>query len=145
RLVEELAQVIAPRVAADGDDELVWPEPPRVPQRRGYVGARGAAEQHALVAGDVAGDLEALGVAHAQPLVHDLAVERLGHVVLADALDLPRLAAAAGEDRPVGVGADDLDVGVLFLEVPADTRDRAAGADAGNEHGDPPVGLLPDF
>ena len=53
--------------------------------------------------------MERLGVADADPVVDELAVERLGHEVLADALDLPRLRRAAGEDRAFRVGADDLD------------------------------------
>ena len=51
----------------------------------------------------------------------------------------------AGQDRALRVGADDLDVRVLLLEVAADAGDRAAGADAGDEDGDPALGLLPDL
>ncbi len=47
--------------------------------------------------------------------------------------------------RSLGIGGHDLDVGVLRLQVSADTRDRAAGAGAGNEVGDPAVGLGPDL
>ena len=68
-----------------------------------------AADQEPLAPRQVAGGAEALGVADANPLVDDLAVERLGHEVLADALDLPRLGRVAREDRAFRVGADDLD------------------------------------
>src|SRR5262249_5046293 len=83
------------------------------------------------------------GVGDPYPVVHQLAVERLGHEVLADALDLPGLRAAAGEHAALGVGPDDLDVGVALLEVAAHPGDGAAGADAGDEDGDAALGLLP--
>src|SRR4029079_13471622 len=69
----------------------------------------------------------------------------LGPEVLADALDQVGAAAAAGVHRADRVGADDLDVGVLLLEVASDAADRAAGADTGHEVGDPAVGLLPEL
>src|SRR3712207_8310717 len=53
---------------------------------------------------------------------------------------------ATGVDRALWVDADDahLSAGDL-LEVAAGAADRAAGADAGDEAGDPAVGLLPDL
>ena len=72
-----------------------------------------------------------------------VAVVGLGPEVLADALDEVGAAGAAGVDRAGGVGADHLDVGVLLLEVAADAADRAAGADARDEVGDPALGLAP--
>ena len=89
--------------------------------------------------------MERLGVADADPVVDELAVEGLGHEVLADALDLPGVGGVAGEDAPLGVGADDLDVGVALLEVAGDAGEGAAGADAGDEGGDAALGLVPDL
>src|SRR5947209_1972597 len=81
----------------------------------GHVRPARPAEQDAFPPGDLPGHLERLGVPDPNPIVNDLAVERLGHVVLANPLDLPRLAGAAGQHRPLRVGRDDLDVRVLFL------------------------------
>src|SRR5207248_11539712 len=53
---------------------------------------------------------------------------------------------AAGVHRALRVGADDLDRAVGdVLQVPAGAGDGAAGADAGDEGGDPAVGLLPQL
>ena len=78
--------------------------------------------------------------------VADRPVVVVGPEVLADALDQVRPAGAAGVDRALGSAPIDLDppVGHL-LEVPAGAADRAAGADAGDEVGDPAVGLPPDL
>src|SRR5438105_1235488 len=76
-----------------------------------------AAGANALLARQLARRAERLGVADADPIIDQLAVERLGHEVLADALDLPRLRAAPGQHRAFGVGADDADVGVALLEI----------------------------
>ncbi len=66
--------------------------------------------------------------------------------VLADALDQVRPPAAAGVDRAHRVGADHLHPALAdLLEVAAGAADRAAGADAGDEVGDPAVGLAPQL
>jgi hypothetical protein len=63
-----------------------------------------------------------------------------------DALDEVRPAVAAGVDRADRVGAVDLHPAVGdLLEVAADAAERAAGAGAGDEVRDPPVGLLPQL
>src|SRR5205085_2222059 len=98
-----------------------------------------------LAPGQGPGRVERLGVADPDPLVDDLAVERLGDEVLADPLDLPRAGRVAREDRALGVGADHADGGVLLLEVAADARDRPAGADTRDERGHAAPGLLPDL
>ena len=51
----------------------------------------------------------------------------------------------AGVDRALGVGADDLDVGVLLLEVARHPGDRPARADADDEVGEPAAGLAPQL
>src|SRR5439155_7905546 len=58
--------------------------------------------------------------------------------------DLPGLVVGL-EDRAHRVGPDDLEAGLLLLEVAARARDRAAGAHAGHVVGDPAAGLLPDL
>ena len=66
-----------------------------------------------------------------------------GIEVLADALDEVRPARAAGEHRHLRIGGDDLDVGVLRLQVSGGAGDGAARAGAGDEVGDAPAGLAP--
>ena len=94
-VVEELAQVVAAGVGAEGDDQVApAPAGGRSAGRRRRSCRCEPPSEHALAAGQLAGDVERLGVADAHPVVDELAVERLGHEVLADALDLPRLAAS---------------------------------------------------
>ena len=49
------------------------------------------------------------------------------------------------EDRALGVGADDEQVGLLLLEVARGAGDRAARADGEDERVDLPTGLLPEL
>ena len=93
-VVEELAQIIAPGVGAEGDDQVVGAEPAGEPKGRRDGRAARAADEDPLLAGQLPGGVERLGVADADPLVDHLAVERPGHEVLADALDLPRIGAS---------------------------------------------------
>ena len=105
-----------------------------------------AADQQPLLAGEPPGHRERVGVADRDHLVGDLPVERGRPDVLADALDQVRAAGPARVDRALRVGADDLDPAAgLLLEEAAGARDRAAGADARHEVGDPAVGLRPDL
>ena len=102
------------------------------------------ADEDALLASELPRGHEALAIGDLDELVDHLAVERARPEVLADALDLVRRDLAA-VDRPLRVGADHANRGVLLLQVLADPGDRAAGADAGDERGDPAVGLPPDL
>ena len=77
---------------------------------------------------------------------HIVAVVGRRPEVLADALDEVRAPGAAGVHRALRVGADHADPPAgRLLQVAADAADRAAGADAGDEVGDPALGLLPDL
>src|SRR6478735_1992465 len=100
---------------------------------------------YAAIAGQPAGERERVGVGDLDDPVRDVAVVALGPEVLADALDEVGAAGAPGVHGPGRVGADHLDVGVLLLEVAADAADRAAGAHARDEVGDPPLRLAPDL
>ena len=62
-VVEELAQVIAAGVGAEGDDDVVGRQPPGVAQRGGHGRARRAADQDPLAPRQRPGRVEALGVA----------------------------------------------------------------------------------
>ena len=106
-----------------------------------------AAGEDALELGQPARGQERVAVGHRDPAVDHRGVERLGPEVLADALDQVRadVLGPAGVDRPLGVGADHDEVGVALAQVAGGAGDRAAGADAGDEVGDLPGGLLPDL
>ena len=144
-IVEELAEVVSARVGTEDDDEMVAGQTAGVAQGGGGGGAAGAADQQPFATGQGLGGVERFGIADANPFIDQLAVERFGHEILADAFDLPRTRRVAGQDRAFRIGADDLDFGILLLEIAGHAGDGAAGADAGDEDGDPPFGLLPDF
>src|SRR4029077_1217150 len=65
--------------------------------------------------------------------------------VLPDSLDQVGTPGAAGVHRAGRVGADHLDLRVLFLQVAPGAADRAAGAHAAHEVGDPALALSPDL
>jgi hypothetical protein len=68
-----------------------------------------------------------------------------GNEILADAFHLVRLRAVAGQDRPLGIRADDRDLRVALLEIARHAGDRPARAHARHEHLDLAPGILPDF
>src|SRR5262249_3400991 len=144
-IVVHLAEVIAARIGAQRDHDVFRRKPTGIAQGGGHSGAAGAPQHDAFAAGDGSGDVERLGIADANPVIDELAVERLWHEVLADAFYPPPPGRAAGEDRAFRIGPDDLDVGIAFLQVAGHAGDRAARADAGHEGRDAALGLLPDF
>ena len=77
-----------------------------------------AADEQSLLAREAAGQLEGLGIGCRDDLVDDRRVIGGRPEVLADALDEVRATRAAGIDRALGVGADDLS------PLPADTSLR---------------------
>ena len=113
--------------------------------RGDHRGPARAAGQDALLAGQPARHRERVAVADADPAVDDRGVVRAGHEVLADALGQVRAGGVAGQDAAFGVGADDLDGRVAGLQGAGRAGDRAAGPDAGDEVGDPTLGLVPDL
>jgi hypothetical protein len=80
--------------------------------------------------------VERVAVGDPDPLVDDLQVDRVGPRVLADPLDEVRMELGivlGGEDRALGIDADDLHLGLPLVEPAADARDRAAGADGDDD------------
>src|SRR5690606_24768905 len=144
-VVVELGEVAPPGVGEVDDHDGVVREPLGHLQGGGYRGAAGPADEEALLAGDAPGGGEAHRVADRHHLVDHRRVVGAGPEVLAGALHEVRAAGAARVHRALGGGADDLDVGVALLQVAPDAGDRAAGADAAHEVGDPPPGLGPDL
>ena len=74
-----------------------------------------------------------------------LGVEALGPEVLADPLDPVRVHRPTRVDRALGIGADDLHVRVLLLDVAPDPRDRPACPDGDHEVRDRAAGLPPEL
>ena len=108
--------------------------------------AGGDADQHALLVADLLAGGKGVLVGDGDDLIVDLGVQHVGHKAGTDALNLVRarsaLAQHGGGSR---LNGHDLDVGVLALQVLADTGDGAAGTDAGHEDVDLAVGVLPDL
>ena len=124
-VVEDLRQVAASAVGDGREDRLARAVPSRRLEHREHRRAGRAAAENALLAREAAGGEERVAVGHAHVLVDDRRVERLGERVLADALDEIRVDVAlvlCGEDRSLRVGADDDEIGLLFLEVARQRR-----------------------
>jgi hypothetical protein len=119
----------------------------------GGGGAAGDADQHAFFAGQKAGHLHGFGGVHLLHPVDQRQVEGVRDEAGADALDLVRAGFQflTGEllrnDRAFlrfdGDGQEVATLGVL--DEPRNAGDGAAGADAGNQHVDVAIGVLPDL
>ncbi len=144
-VVVELRQVAPAGVWEQHDDHRIRSGVAPDLEGRPHRGAAGPADEEALLPGDPSGGEEGVAIADLDDPVDDVGVVAGRPEVLADALDEVRPAAAPGVHRALGVGADDLHVGVGGLQRPADPGDRAPGADAGDEVGDPALGLAPDL
>src|SRR5262249_33812465 len=127
------------------DHEIAVAEPACIAQSGGDGRSARSSDENPLVCCEGSGRLEGFGIAYPDPLVDDLAVERLGHEIFADPLDFPGTLRIAGEDRAFRISADDLDAGIALFEVPADARDRPPRTDPGDERGHPATGLFPDL
>src|SRR5262249_1388675 len=132
-------------VGTEGNDYVVGTQPARIPQGCGHGRPGRSSHEQAFLARQFASGVKALRITHANPFVNHLAVERFGKEILADAFDAPRFSRLTGEDRTVGMGADDLDVGIPLLEVTADAGNRASRSSARDKCRDSPLRLLPDF
>ncbi len=144
-VVVKLAQIIAPCIRAECDDDVVGREALGVAQGGRHGRTRGTADQKPLSPRHRPGRMKALGVADPDPLVDDLAIQCLGDEILTDPLDFPWLGSVAREDRALRVGTDDLDLGISLFQVPAHARDGAAGPDPGDESRYLAAGLFPDL
>ena len=95
---------------------------------------------------ELAAIFERILVRHGDDLIVDLRVERFRHETRADALDLVRAGLALREHGARRrLDGDDMHARILLLEITADTRQRAARADARDERRDLAVRVLPDF
>ena len=116
-----------------------------VAQGGGDGRAAGTARENALAASQGARGVKRLGIRDANPVINQLAIERLGHKILADALDFPGMGGAAGKYGTLRIGTDNADVGISLLEVAGHAGDGTTGADAGHEGSHPAFGLFPDL
>src|SRR5436305_1496165 len=66
-----------------------------------------AAPSPALALGQSTRGVKRLGIAHSDPFIHELTVERLGNEIFADAFHLPGPRRVSREHRPLRIGADD--------------------------------------
>jgi hypothetical protein len=115
-------------------------------QRRRHVGPGRDAARDAFELGEPARGVEGGLIADRHHLVDHRAVEHVRHEAGANALDLVRARVAAGEHRRVlSSTRDDAQAGTAGLQHLPDTRDGAAGADAGHEHVDLAVRVVPDL
>ena len=102
-------------------------------QRQPRAGSR----RNALLPIESQAHLIGLTILHLDELVVLLGFEEL-------CLPQLRNAPNSGNVVPLGrIHANNLDIGVVLLEEPADTADGAAGAESGDEVGDHPRGLAP--
>ena len=148
RVAVQLRQVVPAGVGEQHDDHGVIGELAGDRQGGDHGRAGRAADQDALLPGDGAGGEQRVAVRHPHPPVDHLRVEGLRPEVLADALGEVRAGLFAGPaeySEPSGSAPTTMIVRVPFLQVPRGAGDRPAGADAADEHVDPPVGLLPDL
>ena len=143
RVIEELGHVVADRVGQHHHHPLAGLHRLAHLERGPHRRAARAAHQEALLPDQLARDPEGVAVVGLDPLVDQAAVEHVGDEVVADALDLVALdLAGAGQDRALGIDADDAHAGRDLLEVPGHAGDGAAGA-GGHDHGVEPAAALP--
>ena len=88
---------------------------------------------------------EGVAVADADPAIDDRRVVGAREEVLADALGQVGPGGVAGQDAALGIGPDHLDRRVACLERAGGAGDRPARPDAGDEMGDPALGLVPQL
>ena len=104
-----------------------------------------AADQESLLGREPASGEEAVAVGDGHVAVDDARVEGLRPEVLADPLDEVGMHLVVGVDAADRVGPDHLEVRVLLAQISRDAGDRAAGADAAHEVGDPAARLAPQL
>src|SRR3569832_2027712 len=131
-------QIAVAAVADDGDDDGVLNllgQLQRSPQR---AAGRDAGED-AFLARHPAGGFLCIRLAHIDHVVDTVVVTDLRYILV-------RPFADAGNLRPFGgLHADDLDGGVLFLEVARAAHDGAGRTHAGDEVGDRTLRVTPDL
>jgi hypothetical protein len=151
-VVVDLAEIAHAGVGKEGDDERFRVEIFRKAQRRGDTAATGTPGEQAFHFDQAAGNDEALVVVDLQDVVENLEVHGGGEEIFTDTFyDVAlgfHLFAAFHEivvERAQRIDADDLDLGIFFLEILADAADGAASAHAADKVSDFTFGIIPDF
>ena len=116
-VVEDLREVAAAGVGQQHDHDVARAELARDLERGVHRGAARAADEQALALRHPAGGEERVGVAHFDHAIDERRVEGRRPEVFADTLDEVRPPRPAGVHRTRRVGADDLHVRVLRLQV----------------------------
>jgi hypothetical protein len=141
-------------IVKDHDDHVVADEPILQLQQAGHCRPCRVAGEDALLPCDAARHQRGVLVRDLLEVIDDVEVDVLRQEVLADAFGDVRVDFVLVEDaglfvllehRSVGVDPPHFDLRVAFLEITANAADRAAGAYANDEVGDPPVRLFPDL
>ena len=151
-VVIDLGQILGAGIADEGHDPLRLGLLAAPAQGRGDQGAGRRPGQNAFLQQQVAHRGDRLRIRDGIGLVDQLGISRLGHEVLADALD--RIAAVrpghalvdqARQSRTDRIGQDDLGVRTLRLQIAGDAGDGAARTDARDEGVDLTLHLLEDL
>src|SRR5580704_9527706 len=151
-VVIDLAEIAHAGVGQECDDKRFGSQIFREAQRGGNAAAAGASGEQALHLHQAAGDDEALVVIDLHDVVENLQVHGRREKIFADALDHVSLGFhlfatlyVIVVKRADGIDADNLHLGIFFLEKFAGAADGAAGAHAANEMRDFSFGVVPDF
>ncbi len=147
RVAEHLGQIAAAGVGQQHHDDrlgVVQLGGQLDRRRSGHAGR--PTDQQRLLTGQPTTHRERVGVGDGDDAVADGRVVVGRPEVLPHTLDQVGPTVATGVDRAHRVRSDDLDPAAgHLLEIPTGAADRAAGAHAGYEVGDPAVGLRPDL
>src|SRR5579885_2324045 len=115
-------------------------------ERGGDIAAGGDSAEDTFLAGQAAGHLYRFVRGGGHHTVDILQVQHLGDEAVADALDLMRSPASAGDDITLGRFDDeDLDGGILLFEVFRRAGDCSPGALREHQRADATLRLLPDL
>lgn len=146
--VEESGRQVALTGVSDNDDDRLSSELWTGDYLTGSLQgpATGDTRDNALFCGSATGEGDGLITGNQQDLVNDGLVEVIRDKARAPALDLVRGLVTLSNDGGLGgLGTEDLDLGILLLEVLASARDGAAGTDTGDDGVDLALGIVPDL
>ena len=145
---EESGRQVALTSVSDNDDDRLsrklWTSDYLTGSLQGP--ATGDTRDNALFCGSATGEGDGLITGNQQDPVNDGLVEVIRDKARAPALDLVRSLVTFSNDGGLGgLGTEDLDLGILLLEVLASARDGATGTDTGDDGVDLALGIVPDL
>src|ERR1044072_4448934 len=147
-----LRQIVLTRVANNKDDNRVLIETTRDTECGGEIRAGGSAAEDSFRASQQARHLERFAIGYVDNLVNVLDVNVRWHNLLTDTFNEIRSCFnnlsgffESLENRTIRIGADDSDVRILLFQKTTSSRDRAAGAESGDEVRNLAFSLSPEF